>query len=106
MLRLLWIVGLVGIGCSTTIVTPRQLSVSGDYPLSSSDIRAIEALVDARPDIAKPLQSVYTDRRNHARVSSGALTRRVGSGSLFTVAKRQGKWVIDSSIEEEHIIYP
>jgi len=61
MLRLLWIVGLVGIGCSTTIVTPRQLSVSGDYPLSSSDIRAIEALVDARPDIAKPLQSIYTD---------------------------------------------
>ena len=108
MLRSLWIVALIAVGCSTapSPPPPHHVSVSGDYALSRADIRAIEQLVEARPDIAQPLQSIHTDRRNHARVSSGALTRRVGSGSLLTVAKRHGRWIIDSPVEEEHIIYP
>jgi len=95
----------MGVGCSTA-TNSHEVSLSGNYPFTSNDVRAIKELVATRSDIPKPLQSIHTDRPNHARVSTGKLTRRVGSGSLFTVAKRQGKWSIDSTVEEEHIIYP
>ncbi len=105
---MLWplsVVALLAVGCSSTAGS-RQASVSGDYALAPPDVQAIEELVAARSDIAKRVQSIHTDRPNHARVSSGTVTRRVGSGSLFTVAKRHGKWIIDSPVEEEHIIFP
>ncbi len=96
---------LAAIGCSAPAPTPHVL-VSGSYPLAARDVRAIEKLVATRRDIAKPLQSIYADRPGHARISSGTPTRRIGSGNLFTVAKRDGKWMVDSRIEEEHLIYP
>ena len=103
MLRSFSLLALLAVGCSTT--SP-QVSVSGGYPLTAVDVRAIEELVASRSDIPKPIQSIHTDRPNHAKVSTGTLTHRVGSGSLFTVAKRHGRWVIDSPVEEEHIITP
>ncbi len=103
--RLLSIAARIGVGCSTTR-SPHHVSVFGDYRLVPTDVRAIEELVAARSDIAKPLQSIYADRPNHARINSGTLTHRAGSGSQFTVAKQHGKWIIDSPIEEEHIITP
>jgi hypothetical protein len=102
---LLCIAVLVGVGCSTT-PSSHDVSVSGDYPITSNEVEAIERLVAARSDIPKPIQSIRTDRPNHARVSSGRLTRRVGSGSLFIVTRRHGEWFIDSRVEEEHIIFP
>lgn len=79
-------------------------SLSGAFPLAEADVLAIQQLVESRPDIAKPIQSIHTDRPNHAEVSSGRISWRVGSSNLFTVAKRHGKWIIDSAIQEEHII--
>jgi hypothetical protein len=81
-------------------------SVSGRYPLADSDVKQIQQLVDARPDIPKPIRDIYVDRANHAEVSTGNPTHRVGSGSLLTVARRHGHWVIDSPVREEHIIAP
>jgi hypothetical protein len=78
--------------------------VGGKFPLSPEDVRAIQQLVEARPDIRKPVREIYVDRRGHAQVTSGTPTDRVGSGSFFTVAKRRGKWIIDSPIQEEHVI--
>jgi hypothetical protein len=78
--------------------------VSGAFPLSEADIRAIQQLVDAREDIPKPVREIYSDHPNHAEVGTGTLSYRIGSGSLFTVAKRRGQWVIDSPVREEHII--
>ena len=92
---------LLQIVCATQ---PEPPSVSGAFPLSETDVLAIQRLVDSRSDIPKPIQSIRTDRPNHAEVSSGKLSRRVGSGSIFTVAKRRGKWTIDSPIQEEHIV--
>ena len=88
---------------SSCAITP---SVSGRYPLAEPDVRQIQHLVDARSDIPKPIRNIYVDRANHGEVSTGTLTHRVGSGSLFTVAKRHGRWVIDSPVREEHIITP
>jgi hypothetical protein len=78
--------------------------IGGKFPLTAADVAAIQRLVDARPDVRKPLRDTYVDRLNHAQVSTGTPTDRVGSGSFFTVAKRQGHWMIDSPIQEEHII--
>ena len=88
------------VGCATQF----HPHVSGNFPLTEADVEAIQQLIDDRTDIAKPIQSIHTDRPNHAEVTTGRLTRRAGSGSIFTVAKRGGKWFIDSVIEEEHII--
>ena len=81
-------------------------SVSGRYPLAESDVKHIQQLVDARSDIPKPIRDIHVHRANHAEVSTGTLTHRIGSGSLFTIAKRHGQWVIDSPVREEHIITP
>jgi len=72
--------------------------------LSGADVRAIERLVDGRTDIPKPVSEINADRPDHAEVATGVLDYRVGSGSLFTVAKRGGQWVIDSPVREEHVI--
>jgi hypothetical protein len=89
--------------CSSC-ASEQQPSVSGKFALTAADVRAIQRLVEARPDIRKPVRGIYVDRRDHAQVNSGTPTRRVGSGSFFTVAKRHGQWVIASPIQEEHII--
>jgi hypothetical protein len=102
MLHTLTVVALLAVisSCAT------KPSVSGRYALADSDVRQIQQLVDARSDIPKPIRDIHVDRANHAEVSTGNLTHRVGSGSLFTVAKRHGQWVIDSPVREEHIITP
>jgi hypothetical protein len=105
MLRSSWLVAVLVAGCSATSTAP-AVSVSGEYPLTPTDVRAIEQLVAARSDIQKPLESIHTDRPNHAQISSGTVTHRVGSGSVFTVAKHHGHWVIDLPVEEDHIIFP
>jgi len=74
--------------------------------LNAADVREIEALVAARPDIQKPIREIHVNGYKRIEVNSGRISHRVGSGSLFTVAKRRGKWVIDSPIQEEHIIVP
>ena len=102
MMRSLAVVALLAVN-SSCATTP---SVSGRYPLADSDVRQIQQLVDARSDIPKPIQDIHVDGANHAEVSTGSMTHRVGSGSLFTVAKRHGQWVIDSPVREEHIITP
>ncbi len=103
MLQTLLIVAVLASGCSTTTSSP-QVSVSGAYALTSVDIRSIQELVVARREIPEPIRSIHTDRRNHAQVSTGMPTHRVGSGSIFTVAKHNGHWMIDSPIQEEHVI--
>jgi hypothetical protein len=96
MLRSIWLVTLLAVvsSCAT------KPHVSGSFPL----VRAIERLADGRADIPKPVRDIYADRPNHAEIGTGTLNYRVGSGSLFTVAKRGGQWVIDSPVREEHII--
>src|SRR3954454_23997136 len=85
---------LIHIGCASQ----SSPIVSGRFPLTEADFSAIQRVIQSHPDIAKPIRSIYTDRPDHAQVSSGELTRRVGSGSLFTVAKRRGEWVIDPPV--------
>ena len=74
--------------------------------LSRSDIQEIRALVLRRSDIRKPLSRILADRPDEAWITTG----RPGYGgepfNVFTVAKRNGRWVVDSPIREERIVLP
>jgi hypothetical protein len=92
-------VALLCVGCAT------EPAVSGRYPLPSSDIQAIQQLVDSRPDIAKHVRNIRANDPDHASVTSGAsLGHPGGTGSAFTVSKRHGKWIIDSPIYKEYTV--
>jgi hypothetical protein len=79
-------------------------TVLGNQPLSQGDIREIKQLVLQRPDIKKPILRIFFDRADHAWVNTGQDGYVGAVGDQFTVAKRHGRWEIDSKIEEETIL--
>jgi len=78
--------------------------VLGNQPLSQSDIREIKQVVLQRSDIRKPILRIFFDRPDHAWVNTGQHGYVGAVGNQFTVAKRHGRWQIDSKIEEETIL--
>jgi len=82
-----------------------QPAVSGRFRLPASDVQAIQQLVSRRADIAQGVRNIRANDPNHASVTSGAtLGHPGGTGNAFTVAKRHGKWVIDSPIYKEYTV--
>jgi hypothetical protein len=81
-------------GCATTP------EISGDF--TASDVREIKALIDHRSDIRKPILRIAGDD-GRARVETGHDGKEGDISQSFTVAKRQGRWRITSSIDEEQI---
>jgi hypothetical protein len=78
--------------------------VNGNYSLSENDVAEIKQLVLQRSDTRKPILRIFADRPNHALVDSGRQGYVGNIFNSFAVAKRHGRWQIDSKIEEEHII--
>jgi hypothetical protein len=78
--------------------------VGGNYPLSQRDIREIKQVVLQRSDIRKPILWIFFDRPEHAWVNTGQDGYVGAVGDQFTVAKRHGRWQIDSKIQEETIL--
>jgi hypothetical protein len=86
--------------------TRPEMNNTGPYGLSQDDVREIKLLVSQRPDIRKPVSRILCDYTDHAVVTAG---RRGYAGevfNIFDVAKRHGRWMIDSPIREEHINVP
>jgi hypothetical protein len=77
--------------------------IEGAFPLNEADAQEIQQLVKLHADIPKPVREIRTYRPDRAEVSTGLISQQVGSGSLVTVIKRRGKWLIDS-VREEHIL--
>jgi hypothetical protein len=78
----------------------------GVFELSQNDIHEINLLVSQRADIRKPVSRILCDYPDHAVITAG---RRGYAGEVFNVfqvAKRHGRWIIDSPISEERISVP
>jgi hypothetical protein len=77
--------------------------IEGRYRLPEGDVREITALVMQRSDIPKPILRIITSDPNHASLETG----REAPGALyssFAVAKRHGRWRVDSDVETMRII--
>ncbi len=71
--------------------------VQGDYRLSWDEILELNQLVAHRSDIRKPLGLVRMDAADRAEVSSGDVWESFGKITVFTIHKRDGRWMIDES---------
>ena len=90
----------IGVSITSCATSPE---IGGDYPLSRDDIHQIILLVQQRSDIRKPILSIFAFRADRASVQSGSWDPQ-DYYSEFFVAKRRGRWQIDSKIWEERTI--
>jgi hypothetical protein len=71
--------------------------VQGDYRLSWGEIRELNHLVAHRTDIRKPLGLVRMESADRGEVSSGNVWEQFGKITVFTIRKKNGRWMIDES---------
>ena len=76
-----------------------------NYTLSPQDVAEINALIASRRDIRKPIGVVYMKSPTRADVSSGNTSEPFGEVTLFTIYKKNGRWMIDeSSVRQDRAI--
>ncbi len=82
-------------GCGTLTLQP-DVPVSGNYPLSWSDVREIERLLPGLR-IDRPISRIYMGGPNRASVDCDLRTppgSDVPEESVgFTVVRRRGRWI-------------
>ena len=71
--------------------------VQGDPGLSWDEIRQLNRLIAHRSDIKKPLGLVQMEAPDRAEVHSGKVWEPFGEETIFTIRKKNGRWITDES---------
>ena len=83
---------------------PRRTgALAGQLP--NSEVIQIRALVRARRDIKKPITKIEMVAPDQAKAEAGVANNTGDIVTLFTMHKKNGRWIIDeSSIYESEVI--
>ena len=95
-------------GCTIGTLYPR-LDVSGAAAsqLTLDDIRELRQLVQARPDILKPLDRIEMQRADEAHITSGSNTwdDKHPRSTSFIARKKNGRWyIVPGTVDTREVI--